>query len=51
MCLRIASPAISCVGKGGWPGLSVYTAPKYVSRKRQSIARPSLTSAWFRSTI
>jgi hypothetical protein len=49
--LRIASPAISRVGNGGWPGLSVYTAPNVSSRKRQSIARASFTNAWFMSMI
>jgi hypothetical protein len=49
--LRIASPAISRVGNGGWPGLSVYTAPNLSSRKRQSIARPSFTNACFMSMI
>jgi hypothetical protein len=43
--LRIASPAISRVGSGGWPGLSLYTAPNLSSRKRQSIARASFTNA------
>jgi len=38
-------PAISRVGNGGWPGLSVYTAPNLSSRKRQSIACPSFTNA------
>jgi hypothetical protein len=49
--LRIASNAISRVGNGGWPGLSVYTAPNVSSRKRQSIARASFTNAWFMSMI
>src|SRR6516165_9394205 len=51
VCLRIASPAISRVGNGGWPGLSVYTAPNLSSRKRQSIACPSFTNACFMSMI
>src|SRR6266446_4542554 len=50
-CLRIASPAISRVGNGGWPGLSVYTAPSFSSRKRQSIVRASFTRAWVMSMI
>jgi len=51
VCLRIASPAISRVGNGGWPGLLVYTAPNLSSRKRQSIACPSFTNACFMSMI
>src|SRR5260370_1824518 len=47
----MASPAISRVGNGGWPGLSVYTAPNFSSRKRQSIVRASFTRAWFMSMI
>src|SRR5262249_5061451 len=39
------------VGNGGWPGLSVYTAPNLSSRKRQSIACPSFTNACFMSMI
>jgi hypothetical protein len=37
----MARPAISRVGSGGRPGLSVYTAPNFPSRKRQSTARAS----------
>jgi hypothetical protein len=51
MCFRIAKPAISRVGRGGWPGLSEKTAPNRSSRNRQSICRPSLASAWFVSII
>lgn len=51
MFFRIASPAISWVGSGGRPGSSVYAAPNRSSRNRQSIARPSFTSAWSPSTI
>jgi hypothetical protein len=49
--LRIASPVINRVGSGGWPGVSLYTAPNLSSRKRQSIARASFTNAWFMSMI
>src|SRR5437870_8221986 len=51
VCLRTASPVSSRVGNGGWPGLSVYTAPNLSSRKRQSIACPSFTNACFMSMI
>ena len=51
VCLRMARPAISRVGSGGRPGLSVYTAPNFSSRKRQSIARASFPSSWFKSMI
>src|SRR5437879_3781108 len=49
--LEDRQPAISRVGNGGWPGLSVYTAPSFSSRKRQSIVRASFTRAWVMSMI
>src|SRR5216684_1986166 len=51
--VRVLHPAIahSRVGNGGWPGLSVYTAPSFSSRKRQSIVRASFTRAWVMSMI
>jgi hypothetical protein len=51
VCLGIVSPAISRVGNGGWPGLSMYAAPNVSSRKCPSIARASFTNAWFVSMI
>jgi hypothetical protein len=45
VCLRMASPAISRVGSGGWPGSSVWTSPKRPSRNRQSTVRASFASA------
>ena len=51
MCLRIASPAISRVGSGGWPAPGRYTAPKRRSRKPQSIRAANHTSGCSRSMI
>jgi len=50
-CLRIASPAISRVGNGGWPGLSVYTAPSFSSRKTPVDRPRQLHRAWVMSMI
>jgi hypothetical protein len=44
-------PAISRVGSGGWPGLSVEPAPNRSLRNRQSIVAASLASERLRSTI
>jgi hypothetical protein len=39
-----SSNNLACrVGSGGWPGLSLYTAPNLSSRKPQPIARASFT--------
>jgi hypothetical protein len=54
LIIRVLDPPIahhSGVGSGGRPGLSVYTAPNFPSRKRQSIARASFASSWFKSMI
>lgn len=52
MCvLEMASPAINRVGSGGCPGLSLYTAPNFSARNRQSIVFASFTSACSASMI
>jgi len=49
--LRMASPAISRVGKGGRPAVSLWTDPNVRSRKLQSIRRASRARAWSRAMI
>src|SRR5262249_27815415 len=51
VCLALPSPAITPVGSGGWPAVSLSPAPNVCSRKPQSIARANFANACFISMI